>query len=233
MTDCLFCRIWSKEAPATFVDEGQWAAAFLAKDPQAPTHVIVIPGAHFPHLGLAESFHVTQLMLTIQRVVSSLALKSYRVVMNTGSDAGQTIGHLHAHVLAGKPLGDIVASTAERQRDEALKVIDDAVKLRTYQASLQGFAQKAKEAAQLRAELARLRARAVRLREVANAVFVCAPYGRRKKPGGQLEDFGSRSGPWRCMDGESVDCGCMPNDSAPELVLHRGGCKLAEFEDLR
>ena len=109
MPDCLFCGIASGEIPAKTVRESSRAIAFRDINPQAPTHVLVVPRDHYPNLtalaaagdGLLDE--VATLAGQIARD-EGVADRGYRVVFNTGADAGQTVHHVHAHVLGGRPL---------------------------------------------------------------------------------------------------------------------------------
>ena len=105
--DCLFCKIVSGEIPSEGVAESEHAVAFRDVDPQAPTHVLVIPRVHQPDIGsLAEAEpEATVDLLRLARKVADDAGGSYRLVFNTGADAHQTVFHCHAHVLAGRELG--------------------------------------------------------------------------------------------------------------------------------
>ena len=106
MTDtCLFCRIARKEIPANIVWEDATALAFRDIDPKAPTHVLVIPKRHIASLNDASDPAVLGHLLVAAREIAAeegIAESGYRVVLNTGRDAGQTVFHLHAHVLGGR-----------------------------------------------------------------------------------------------------------------------------------
>lgn len=107
MPDCLFCRIARKEIPAQIVAETDDCLAFRDISPQAPTHVVVIPKEHVDSLaGVTDPLAVGRVVLLAASVARSLGVEGsgYRVVMNTGADGGQTVQHLHAHLLAGRPL---------------------------------------------------------------------------------------------------------------------------------
>jgi len=107
MTDCLFCRIAAKEIPARIVAETAECLAFHDVSPQAPTHVLVIPKAHVASLdGVTDPLVAGRVALLAAEVARSLGVaeSGYRVVMNTGDDGGQTVQHLHAHVLAGRAM---------------------------------------------------------------------------------------------------------------------------------
>lgn len=104
---CIFCRIVAGEIPATRVLETDQVLAFRDVNPQAPTHVLVIPRAHVAGFGdlPASSPTWTALLAAIQEVVRDQDLRDgYRLVINNGGLGGQTVPHLHVHVLAGRPL---------------------------------------------------------------------------------------------------------------------------------
>ena len=103
--DCLFCRIVKKEIPATIVAENPHCLAFRDINPQAPTHVLVIPRQHITSLNEARDPTVIgQLHLMATQIARSegLAERGYRVVINTNADAGQTVFHIHLHLLGGR-----------------------------------------------------------------------------------------------------------------------------------
>lgn len=110
VADCLFCQIASGLIPATKVMESDRALAFRDINPQAPTHVLVITKEHYPDLaalagagdGLLDE--VAGLAHQVARA-EGIDESGYRVVFNTGPQAGQTVGHVHAHVLGGRALG--------------------------------------------------------------------------------------------------------------------------------
>lgn len=107
MADCLFCRIAAKEIPAQIVAETDECLAFRDISPQAPTHVLVIPKAHYGSLAdVTDPLIAGRISLLAAEVARSLGVaeSGYRVVMNTGADGGQTVRHLHAHLLAGRAL---------------------------------------------------------------------------------------------------------------------------------
>ena len=109
MTDsCLFCRIVRREIPATLVHEDEHTVAFRDIDPKAPTHILVIPRTHVPSLNdAADAEMLGRLMLVAKSLAASegLAAGGYRTVVNTGADAGQTVFHIHLHLLGGRKLG--------------------------------------------------------------------------------------------------------------------------------
>jgi histidine triad (HIT) family protein len=102
--DCLFCRIVAGEVPATRVRETDRVVAFQDIDPQAPTHVLVIPRAHHTTVAdLAERDPET--LAELVREASAVAGgEDHRLVFNSGAEAGQSVFHVHGHVLAGRPL---------------------------------------------------------------------------------------------------------------------------------
>ena len=105
--DCLFCRIVSGEIPADIVAETEDAVAFRDLNPQAPVHVLVVPRLHVPDAaGLADEAPETVAALVSwgRQVASHEGHDSYRLVFNTGGDAGQTVFHAHLHVLAGRSM---------------------------------------------------------------------------------------------------------------------------------
>ena len=106
-SDCLFCKIVSGDVPATVIRDRPWTLAFRDINPQVPTHVLVIPKEHHPSavdLAQADPGLTAELLLEIAAVAADegIADSGYRVVFNTGSGAGQTVFHVHAHVLGGR-----------------------------------------------------------------------------------------------------------------------------------
>lgn len=106
--DTIFGKIIRKEIPADIVYEDNLALAFRDVNPQAPTHILVIPKQAIAKLSDAESADhalMGHLLLTAKRVAQQLGLTNgYRVVINTGDDGGQTVDHLHLHILGGRSL---------------------------------------------------------------------------------------------------------------------------------
>ncbi|WP_436736800.1 histidine triad nucleotide-binding protein [Streptomyces sp. BBFR102] len=107
--DCLFCKIVSGDVPATIVRETDTTVAFRDINPHAPTHVLVIPRAHYPDaaaLSAAEPAIAADVLREAGEVAAEegIAETGYRIVFNTGSGAGQTVFHAHAHVLGGRGL---------------------------------------------------------------------------------------------------------------------------------
>jgi histidine triad (HIT) family protein len=110
VADCLFCQIVSGVTPATRVLESDRTLAFRDINPQAPTHVLVITKEHHPDLAAvaqAGDGLLDELVSQAHQVAvaEGVAEPGYRIVFNTGPQAGQTVWHVHAHVLGGRPLG--------------------------------------------------------------------------------------------------------------------------------
>ncbi|MFZ5850266.1 MAG: histidine triad nucleotide-binding protein [Actinomycetota bacterium] len=106
--DCLFCKIVSGEVPATIVRESPRTVTFRDINPQAPTHVLVIPRGHVPDvaaLAAADPDTLAEIVGESAAVAADEGLNGYRLVFNTGSSVGQTVFHVHAHVLGGRFLG--------------------------------------------------------------------------------------------------------------------------------
>jgi histidine triad (HIT) family protein len=105
--DCLFCKIVAGDVPAERVAESGRTVAFRDINPQAPTHVLVIPKDHHADLAALASSDaelLAEVALEAQRVAAAEGLEGsgYRVVFNTGPEAGQTVFHVHAHMLGGR-----------------------------------------------------------------------------------------------------------------------------------
>lgn len=105
---CIFCGIATKEVPAGIVYEDADVVAFRDLSPQAPTHVLVIPKRHVVSLAdmvEADAALLGAMMLAAKKVALAAGLTGgYRVVTNSGQDAGQSVSHLHLHVLGGRPM---------------------------------------------------------------------------------------------------------------------------------
>ena len=105
MENCIFCKIANKEIPSNFLYEDEYTVAFNDLNPQAPTHILVIPKKHFASLNeLDDEKVMSALFKAVQNVTKKLGIKEYRTVINTGESAGQTVFHIHIHILAGRPL---------------------------------------------------------------------------------------------------------------------------------
>lgn len=107
--DCLFCKIVQGAIPADIVGESDTALAFRDLNPVAPVHLLVIPKEHVASMGAATDGHrdlLGDVLLLARDVAGSegIAGSGFRTVLNTGDDGGQTVHHLHAHVLGGRAL---------------------------------------------------------------------------------------------------------------------------------
>ena len=108
-SDCLFCKIVEKDIPATILFEDQDVVVFRDIDPKAPTHVLVVPKQHYPTM-MAMVTSDAALAAKVLATAGSVALEQgiadsgYRTVFNTGDQAGQSVHHVHAHVLGGRSL---------------------------------------------------------------------------------------------------------------------------------
>ena len=107
MNDCLFCKIVAGEIPSTKVYEDAHTYAFADTNPQAPTHVLVVPRQHFVDIAdIARDAEASAGYLAgIRGLVEQQGLTDFRTVFNTGAGVGQSVFHVHAHVLAGRPMG--------------------------------------------------------------------------------------------------------------------------------
>jgi histidine triad (HIT) family protein len=105
----IFERIIAREIPANIVYEDELCVAFRDNNPQAPTHVLLVPRKPIPNLGQCtpdEQSLAGHLLLTAGKLAEQFGLTGgYRVVINSGNDAGQTVHHLHLHILGGRQLG--------------------------------------------------------------------------------------------------------------------------------
>ena len=106
MSDCIFCKIVRKEIPASEVARSEHAVAFRDLNPQAPLHVLVVPTHHAKNLGDyvggVPAHDVGELFALASKIGREHAPGGYRVVVNEGDDGGQTVHHLHLHVLGGR-----------------------------------------------------------------------------------------------------------------------------------
>ncbi len=108
--DCLFCKILSGDIPADIIFESETAIAFRDINPKAPTHVIIIPRQHVPtinDISQDDQAIVGSLFLAARAIAASegIADDGYRVVMNCNAAAGQSVFHIHLHLLGGRTLG--------------------------------------------------------------------------------------------------------------------------------
>lgn len=107
MQDCLFCKLIAGEISSTKVYEDDRVLAFQDVNPQMPVHVLIVPKVHYAHVGdglsddeMGYLFNVAKKVAEIEGIADS----GYRVIVNTGDDAKQTVHHLHLHILGGAPM---------------------------------------------------------------------------------------------------------------------------------
>jgi histidine triad (HIT) family protein len=109
MTDCLFCKIISGDIPSTNVYHDEQVTAFRDINPSAPTHILIVPNKHIDSVNMLISDD-EPLMGHLFLVAKQLAVQEgiteagYRLIINTGADAGQTVHHIHLHLLGGAPM---------------------------------------------------------------------------------------------------------------------------------
>jgi histidine triad (HIT) family protein len=111
-SDCLFCAIVAGKIPAEVVYESDRSFAFRDINPQAPTHVLVVPRRHIVDAAAIEASDaddVADLIVVARQVarIEGIAERGYRLLMNVGKDAQNSVGHLHLHVIGGRPLGSM------------------------------------------------------------------------------------------------------------------------------
>lgn len=106
MSDCIFCRIAAGDIPASVVARNAEAMAFRDLNPQAPVHVLVIPVGHVGSAAEADAATLGAVMALAREVAAALGVagSGYRLVTNVGADGGQSVGHLHVHLLAGRAM---------------------------------------------------------------------------------------------------------------------------------
>lgn len=107
MSDCLFCKIAAGEIPSNKVYEDDLCYAFYDIAPQAPSHFLVIPKEHIPSVSAVDASNsavVAHIFEVIAKITAEKGISSYRVVSNIGEQAGQSVPHLHFHVLSGRDM---------------------------------------------------------------------------------------------------------------------------------
>ena len=108
MSDCLFCKIIAGEIPSTKVYEDEWVYAFLDIDPQAPFHAVIVPKIHIEsaaEINAENSHYISKIFDAVAKIAAQEKLEDgFRVVNNCGKDGGQTVGHIHFHLLARRYL---------------------------------------------------------------------------------------------------------------------------------
>ena len=110
MTDCLFCKIIAGDIPSDRVYEDESCYAFKDITPQAPLHILVIPKRHIPkvaEMADTDSVIIGGLISTAAKICKDKGIEDYRLVINNGEGAGQSVFHIHLHILAGRSLGPL------------------------------------------------------------------------------------------------------------------------------
>lgn len=102
--DCIFCKIVNKEIPCELLLETESCIAFKDINPVAPHHYLVIPKAHIESLTALDADTSAAMIAALQKLAEKLGIKDFRTVFNTGAKAGQTVFHVHAHLIAGRDL---------------------------------------------------------------------------------------------------------------------------------
>jgi histidine triad (HIT) family protein len=102
MSDCIFCKIAAHEIPVKAVFEDDLCLIFPDINPQAPTHLLAIPKQHFADVTQAGDALLGHVLKAAAGVAEKTLPAGFRIVVNTGADGGQTVGHLHLHVLGGR-----------------------------------------------------------------------------------------------------------------------------------
>ena len=110
MSDCLFCKIIKGDIPSTSVYRDEQTYAFRDINPAAPTHILIVPNKHIDSVNMMIPDDETMIghLFSVAKQIAEqegLSEKGYRLVINTNADAGQTVFHIHLHLLGGKPLG--------------------------------------------------------------------------------------------------------------------------------
>ena len=108
-SDCIFCRIVRRQAPGDIVYQDEEVTAFRDINPQAPVHILVVPNRHIPAvaaLGREDTGLAGRLILTARELAEreGIARAGYRLVFNNGPQGGQSVDHLHLHLLGGRPM---------------------------------------------------------------------------------------------------------------------------------
>lgn len=102
---CIFCKVAGGEIPTDFLYHSEKVVAFADLNPQAPTHILVIPRRHFENaaeLAAADAATMSELFGAARQIASTVELDGYRIVFNTGASAGQSVFHTHLHLLGGR-----------------------------------------------------------------------------------------------------------------------------------
>lgn len=106
--NCIFCKIVSGEIPSKFLYEGERVVAFEDLNPQAPTHILIVPKSHHENaadLSLGDPSVLLEIFKAAKQLANERELEGYRTVFNTGAAAGQSVFHAHLHLLGGRAFG--------------------------------------------------------------------------------------------------------------------------------
>lgn len=107
MDSCLFCKIVGKKIPAVLVYEDECVVAFNDIAPQAPVHILIIPKKHISGVDAISELEEAiagKLLVAASKIAQKIGLKDYRIVINNGVKAGQTVFHIHLHLLSGRDM---------------------------------------------------------------------------------------------------------------------------------
>ena len=108
--DCIFCKIANGDFNTEFILETEDIVAFNDINPQAPTHILVIPKNHYDNLNeIDDADLLGKLLKAVQTVTQKIGLSEYRTIINTGKEAGQTVFHIHIHIIGGTKLTEKMA----------------------------------------------------------------------------------------------------------------------------
>ena len=116
MDDCIFCRIIQGEIPSQVLYEDEQVLAFRDVQPQAPVHVLVVPKKHFSNLNEMEETSLPLLFQSFRAIKTlthqlGISVRGYRCVVNTNSEGGQSVYHLHFHLLGGQTMGPLMTGS--------------------------------------------------------------------------------------------------------------------------
>lgn len=105
--NCIFCKIITGDIPAKFIYEGERVVAFADLNPQAPTHILIVPKSHYENAGELAQYDpesLVEIFKAAKQISAEVNLEGYRTVFNTGAAAGQSVFHAHLHLLGGRAL---------------------------------------------------------------------------------------------------------------------------------
>ena len=102
--DCIFCKIIKGEIPSQFIKENEYCVVFKDLNPKAKVHLLVVPNPHVKNILETDEFIMNKVLETIKEVAKEQGLESFRIMNNCGAGAGQTVFHVHFHILSGDNL---------------------------------------------------------------------------------------------------------------------------------